>query len=81
MRGSDGERYVLAAERLAHYARELGEEPELLSEHTGAELVGLTYTPPFDFFLGHENAHRFLQADYITTDSGTGIVPLAPAFG
>ncbi|MGB7382866.1 MAG: isoleucine--tRNA ligase [Rhodococcus sp. (in: high G+C Gram-positive bacteria)] len=81
VRGSDGERYVLAAERLAHYARELGEEPELLSEHTGAELVGLTYTPPFDFFLGHENAHRVLQADYVTTDSGTGIVHLAPAFG
>ncbi|OZD57650.1 isoleucine--tRNA ligase [Rhodococcus sp. 06-1059B-a] len=81
VRGTDGERYVLAAERLAHYARELGDEPEVLSEHTGAELVGLTYTPPFDFFLGHANSHRVLQADYVTTDSGTGIVHLAPAFG
>ncbi|MGB3370659.1 MAG: isoleucine--tRNA ligase, partial [Rhodococcus sp. (in: high G+C Gram-positive bacteria)] len=81
VRGADGERYVLASARLAHYSRELGEEPELLSEHTGADLVGLTYAPPFDFFLGHENAHRVLQADYVTTDSGTGIVHLAPAFG
>jgi isoleucyl-tRNA synthetase len=44
-------------------------------------MVGLSYTPPYDFFLGHENAHRVLEADYVTTDSGTGIVHLAPAFG
>ncbi len=81
VRGSDGERYVLAAERIAHYARELGESPEVLSEHVGSELLGLTYTPPFDFFLGHPNSHRVLEADYVTTDSGTGIVHLAPAFG
>ena len=81
VRGTDGERYVLASARLAHYSRELGEEPDVLSEHTGADLVGLTYAPPFDFFLGHQNAHRVLQADYVTTDSGTGIVHLAPAFG
>ena len=81
VRGGDGERHVLAAERLAHYARELGDEPEVLSEHTGADLVGLTYTPPYDFFVGHDNAHRVLEADYVTTDSGTGIVHLAPAFG
>ncbi len=79
--GLDGTRYVLAKERLAHYARELGESPEIVSEHTGAELVGLSYTPPFDFFVGHPNAHRVLSADYVTTDSGTGIVHLAPAFG
>ncbi|MFH5210808.1 isoleucine--tRNA ligase [Antrihabitans spumae] len=82
---ADGKRYVLAKERVAHYARELGEAPEVVSEHKGSELVGLTYTPPFDFFYragkGHENAHRVLAADYVTTDSGTGIVHLAPAFG
>ncbi|QBJ94858.1 isoleucine--tRNA ligase [Rhodococcus sp. ABRD24] len=83
--GADGKRYVLAAARVGHYARELGESPEVLGEYKGAELIGLTYTPPFDFFhgpgKGHENAHRVLSADYVTTDSGTGIVHLAPAFG
>ncbi|TXG91391.1 isoleucine--tRNA ligase [Rhodococcus rhodnii] len=77
----DGARYILAKERLAHYARELGAEPAILSEHTGADLVGLAYDPPFDFFVGRENAHRILAADYVTTDSGTGVVHLAPAFG
>lgn len=81
LRGTDGKRYVLAVERVAHYARELGEEPETLGEFAGAELVGLAYTPPFDFFLGRPNAHRVLSADYVTTESGTGVVHLAPAFG
>ncbi|CAG7580770.1 isoleucine--tRNA ligase [Rhodococcus opacus] len=79
--GADGKRYVLAKDRLGHYARELGEAPEVLSEHKGSDLVGLRYDPPFDFFVGHENAHRVISADYVTTESGTGIVHLAPAFG
>ncbi|QSE94505.1 isoleucine--tRNA ligase [Rhodococcus pseudokoreensis] len=79
--GGDGKRYVLAKDRLGHYARELGEAPEVLSEHKGSELVGLSYDPPFDFFAGHDNAHRVLSADYVTTESGTGIVHMAPAFG
>ncbi|MGM7646635.1 isoleucine--tRNA ligase [Nocardia sp. JW2] len=77
----DGKRYLLAAERVSHYAREFGEEPAVLGEYDGAALAGLSYQPPFDFFLGHPNAHRVLTADYVTTDSGTGIVHLAPAFG
>ncbi|QLY33630.1 isoleucine--tRNA ligase [Nocardia huaxiensis] len=79
--GKDGKRYLLAAERVSNYTRELGEEPTVLSEHSGAALKDLRYAPPFDFFAGHPNAHRVLNADYVTTDSGTGIVHLAPAFG
>ena len=41
----------------------------------------LRYTPPFDFFAGWANAHRVLAADYVTTEEGTGIVHIAPAFG
>jgi len=74
-------RYVLAEARVAAYARELGENPEVVSTHKGSELLGLAYTPPFDFFLGRDNAHRILSADYVTTTDGTGIVHIAPAFG
>ncbi|WP_280307554.1 isoleucine--tRNA ligase [Nocardia neocaledoniensis] len=81
VQAADGKRYVLAAERVSHYAREFGEEPTVLGEYDGAALADLSYAPPFDFFLGHPNAHRVLTADYVTTDSGTGIVHLAPAFG
>ena len=76
-----GRRYVLAAARVGHYARELGEEPELLATMRGADLLELSYTPPFDFFAGWPGAHRILAADYVSTDEGTGIVHLAPAFG
>ena len=76
-----GRTFVLADARRGVYARELGEDPELLATLPGSELVGLAYTPPFDFFRGHPRAHVVLAADYVTTDSGTGIVHQAPAFG
>lgn len=79
--GSDGEKYLLAEARVAAYARELGEEPEVVGRYKGSELVGRKYLPPFDFFVGRENAHQVLAADYVTTDDGTGIVHIAPAFG
>jgi isoleucyl-tRNA synthetase len=77
----EGERYLLASARVGAYARELGEEPEVLRAYTGRELLGTRYRPPFDFFAGREHAHRILEADYVTTEDGTGIVHIAPAFG
>ncbi|MGH8940544.1 MAG: class I tRNA ligase family protein, partial [Actinomycetes bacterium] len=47
----------------------------------GSELVGRRYTPPFAFFAGRENAHQVLAADYVSTEDGTGIVHIAPAYG
>ncbi|MBO0925836.1 isoleucine--tRNA ligase [Cellulomonas sp. zg-ZUI199] len=75
------ERVVLAAARLGAYARELGDEPTVVARLTGADLVGRRYTPPFDYFAGHEHAHQVLAADFVTTEDGTGVVHLAPAFG
>jgi isoleucyl-tRNA synthetase len=78
---SGGERYLLAEARVAAYARELGEDPEVVERLKGADLLGRSYTPPFTYYLGHENAHRVLPADFVTTEDGTGIVHMAPAFG
>ncbi|WP_084040431.1 isoleucine--tRNA ligase [Demequina sp. NBRC 110053] len=76
-----GRRVVLAASRLAAYARELGAEPTVLARVTGADLAGLRYSPPFDYFAGGTNAHQVLVADFVSTEDGTGLVHLAPAFG
>jgi isoleucyl-tRNA synthetase len=76
-----GERYLIAEDRLAAYARELGDHPLVVGRYDGTELLGLHYIPPFDFFAGRRNAHQLLAADYVTTDEGTGLVHLAPAFG
>ncbi len=77
------ERYLLAEARLAAYARELGDDAgsRIVRRCRGADLVGLRYTPPFSYFLGHAGSHLVLAADYVTTSDGTGIVHIAPAFG
>ena len=77
----EGTRYVLAEARVASYARELGDEPEVVWRGTGADLVGLVYTPPFAYYLGHENAFRVVAAEFVTTTDGTGLVHTAGAFG
>jgi isoleucyl-tRNA synthetase len=67
----------------------------VVRELKGAELVGLRYRPPFDFYEKRVGAEavatkdgaslpmyfRVLSADFVTLDAGTGIVHLAPAFG
>ncbi|MGV9826229.1 isoleucine--tRNA ligase [Gordonia sp. NPDC003429] len=80
VRAADGAHYLLAQALLGAYANEIA-DPEVLGTYRGSELADLGYTPPFDFFVGHPHAHRVLLGDYVTTDSGTGIVHLAPAFG
>ena len=72
---------LLAADRLAHYARELGQDPTVLSRHTGADLAGSRYTPPFPYFADVDNAFQVVPADYVTVDDGTGVVHIAPGFG
>ncbi len=76
-------RYLLAEARVAAYSRELGEDAgeRIVQRLKGSELLGRTYTPPFSYYIGHPKAHRILSADYVTTEDGTGIVHIAPAFG
>lgn len=50
----------------------------------GSALVGQHYKPLFPFFdkaPWNQTAFRVIHGDYVTTDSGTGIVHQAPAFG
>lgn len=85
-----GDVVVLAESRLAAYARELGtvgdevdeaDRATVVGRLTGGELVGRRYTPPFGYFTRHANAHQVLAGEFVTTEDGTGVVHLAPAFG
>ena len=61
----------------------LGERPfEILQTRKGSELKGLKYEPPFRYATP-ENGESYLvvEGDFVSTDSGTGLVHLAPAFG
>nr|VDG63271.1 isoleucyl-tRNA synthetase [Streptococcus thermophilus] len=75
------ERFLIATSLIGSYAKELGEDPEVLATFKGAELEGLEYTPVFDYFADQPNAFMILVADYVSTEDGTGIVHQAPAFG
>ncbi len=76
------EKYILGKDRLEVIRGEYVVEKEL----TGKELIGKSYTPPFSYFEAHklegkDRAWKVYGASYVTMDSGTGIVHLAPAFG
>ncbi|MBA8794641.1 isoleucyl-tRNA synthetase [Friedmanniella endophytica] len=77
------ERFVIAEARLGAYARELGEDAadRVVERLKGSDLLGRSYTPPFSYYLGHENAFRIVPGDFVTTEDGTGLVHTAGAFG
>ncbi|XP_039000355.1 isoleucine--tRNA ligase, cytoplasmic-like [Hibiscus syriacus] len=55
---------------------------EVLEKFSGASLVGKKYEPLFNYFLEFSDAaFRVIADNYVTDDSGTGIVHCAPAFG
>src|SRR5690348_11727820 len=76
----DGERYILARDRQAAYEREL-ENAAIVGELTGAELAGRRYEPLFPYLAGTENAFQVILSDDVTTEDGTGVVHMAPAYG
>ena len=81
----DGERYILARDRQAAYEREL-EDAAIVGELTGAELAGRRYEPLFGYLtdterFGTEDAFRVILSDDVTTEDGTGVVHMAPAYG
>ncbi|GAA5004151.1 isoleucine--tRNA ligase [Actinopolymorpha pittospori] len=76
----DGVRYVIGEARLAAYEKELG-EAERVGTLRGSELLGRRYTPLFPFLAETPNAFQVLPGEFVTTEGGTGIVHMAPAFG
>ena len=76
-----GRRFVIARARLAAYARELGDDPQILGSYSGDQLLALSYLPPFPYFADSPNSFQVLRGDFVTTDDGTGIVHMAPAYG
>eukprot|EP00116_Pleurobrachia_bachei_P002236 sb/3462498/ len=77
----DGAKFILMEARLcALYKSE--EEYEILDRFPGKKLAGLTYTPLFPYLAGEmKSAFKVCLDGYVTSDSGTGIVHQAPAFG
>jgi isoleucyl-tRNA synthetase len=77
----ENEVIILAEARMAAYAKELGENPEIIWRGKGTDLVGLEYEQLIDWADPGEGAFRVIAGDYVTTEDGTGIVHIAPTFG
>ena len=71
----DGERLVMAE---ALVATVIGDDAVVERTMPASELAGAAYEPPFGHIPGR---HIVVMSDFVTTEDGTGIVHLAPAFG
>ncbi len=72
--------YILASARLDTYYKE-SSEYTLLKPFQGCQLEGISYVPIFDYFSDHANSFKILSDGFVSTEDGTGIVHLAPAYG
>ncbi|MBT8446538.1 MAG: isoleucine--tRNA ligase, partial [Gammaproteobacteria bacterium] len=81
LEGGGSEVLILARDRLG--ALKGGDTLEELDSFSGAALVGRRYEPLYrtDPDVGPDDAWRVVAGDFVSTEDGTGIVHLAPAFG
>ena len=77
----NGEKYILAEARLKESIREEYGEYKVLRKFKGEELVGKHYEPLYRFLPVDKDYAYVVPADFVTTDEGTGVVHMAPAFG
>ncbi|MHC4450819.1 MAG: isoleucine--tRNA ligase [Planctomycetota bacterium] len=75
-----GDETLIVAEALAESV--LDTEYEVVGKRLGSELVGLKYEPLYAWREPEPGtSYEILAADFVTLDTGTGIVHIAPAFG
>ncbi|MDC3180789.1 isoleucine--tRNA ligase [Gammaproteobacteria bacterium] len=63
------------------YASTQLDAPKTIDECTGKDFIGLDYEPLFDVENIESSWYKILPADFIDTETGTGMVHMAPAFG
>ncbi len=83
-----GKKFYIGKPRLDAYAKELGDDYEIVREFKGAEMEGWRYWPVFPYFADDKalaeggtpgpNAFQIFTADYVDTVEGSGLVHQAP---
>ncbi len=76
----DDDHYWIAADRVESV---FGNRGETVARVRGADLLGVAYQPPFDYFADRRDAGAFrtIPSDEVSVDEGTGLVHMAPAYG
>lgn len=77
--GEGVEKLILAQALVEKVFR--GEEVKVLETFKGKKLKGVKYKPLFTFLPPDKPAHYVIFGDFVTTEDGTGLVHIAPAFG
>ena len=82
----DGEKLIIAEEALERVMQDEKHQPleyEIVRKLPGGELVGKSYEPLDTGSMWPENnkTHKIYAADFVSNESGTGIVHCAPAYG
>ncbi|MCX6120579.1 MAG: isoleucine--tRNA ligase [Ignavibacteriales bacterium] len=72
-----GENFILAEARLSV----LGDEYVVLEKFKGAALAGKEYERIYSYHHVKEKGWYVVLADFVTTEDGSGIVHMAPAYG
>ncbi len=78
-----GASYFLAEARLEHYRGLMKQELPVSEVVKGHTLLGTQYEPVFPYFVGHKSmgAFRVVSSSEVSTEDGTGVVHMAPAYG
>ncbi len=76
-------RYLILAEALVGRYFKDAENVKIVEKMKGSQLSGLKYEPLFPYFkdIDPVNAFKVVIGHHVTTESGTGIVHIAPGFG
>ncbi len=82
----DGEKLIIAKEALERTLQDEKHQPldyDVLRTFPGSELVGKKYQPlgTGSTWPGSDKIHTIYAADFVSHESGTGIVHIAPAYG
>lgn len=78
----NGEKYYIAKTRIDFLLQKLKttlDNIKILKEVNGSDLVNLEYEPLYNF--ANREKYVVIQDNFVTDDSGTGVVHIAPAYG
>ncbi len=76
----------MAKDRVESVFKQANLDYKIIKEFKGKELIGKKYKPVFNYYENvnlenKNNLYKIVPGDFVTMDTGTGIVHIAPAFG
>jgi isoleucyl-tRNA synthetase len=77
----EGTENLILAEKLVSAALINHEEYKVVKRFKGKELAGMRYVPLYTFLPSEKDHAYVVTGDFVSTEDGTGIVHIAPAFG